>query len=93
MVHLYLTSYLTKELKSGSLFEKNICLAAIKCFLVSALLFAEDKTKVFEDNLQAILNTFYPLLRIQFLYALYWRKNSGRLRSPPFGTLEELSEF
>lgn len=43
--------------------------------------------------MKVILETFYPILRFQFLYALLWRQSYGKLRQPPPSTLADLEAF
>ena len=88
-----LNSDANQNSKEEPLFSKNICLSAQKCLLVSGLLLDEANPEECHKQIQSILSVFYPILRLQFLYAMQWRKNSGNLRTAPFSTLKELSEF
>lgn len=67
--------------------SKNICSIAIKALLISSLGFADNKLdpETFGQRIHMVLQAFYPMLRMQFLLAVLFRKNSGRLRGSASG--------
>ena len=72
---------------------KNISLIAIKYLFCSAML-STTSNELFENQIQANLNAFYPLLRIQSLYAVLWRQNSGKIKSlKGYDSLQELEQW
>lgn len=98
MVYEFMQLYVAKELNSANgklsgsdpIFAKNLGITVIKTLLLSSLVAPEN---LLQQHIKSILETFYPILRFQFLYALLWRQSYGKLRQPPPNTLAELEAF
>jgi hypothetical protein len=65
---------LEKE-ENSNLLDLNICLILMKSLL---------KTSNNSENIKKLILHYYPYLKIQFLYAVFWRKNKGIIKSAPF---------
>ena len=61
--------------ENANLLDLNICLILIKRLLKGSNL---------AHNHQKLISHYYPYLKIQFLYAVFWRKNKGIINNAPF---------
>lgn len=78
---LLLEEYLNRDL-SRLVLIKNVSVTLIKTLLMVCL----SQDRGINDQIKIVLEAFHPILKLQFIFSVLWRKNSGRKLVPSLFT-------
>ena len=69
----YMVKMLAQDLQCNQVLTRNV--TATLLYTLLALPFAEKRG--IQDQINLVLEVFMPILKLQFLNAVFWRKNEG----------------